>query len=306
MPPKMIKRKAIKKMVKKRIAEAIEEYEKSRANPSMLAALIEKVEQVLEICKCVEEDKVMFAASTFEGHALTWWNRNDVTCYGCGEKGNYKDKFPKGRNHQDEGACARAYVMGTENPQHNLNVVTGTFLVNDHYASILFDSGDEKSFVSIEFTPFINIATAILDTSYEVELVDGKVVRTNTVLHGCTLALFNNVFKIDLLPTRLGSFDVIVGMDWLSYHRVVIVCYEKIFRIPLLNGEILKIQGERPKKDSKSLSCIKADEKNLDDIRIIRDFPKVFTDDLTCLPPVREIKFRTDLIPDALSVVKSP
>ncbi|GJY83750.1 hypothetical protein Tco_0497126 [Tanacetum coccineum] len=140
--------------------------------------------------------------------------------------------------------------------------------------------------MSSAFTPFIDITSAALDTSYEVKLADGKVVSTNTVLHGCTLALFNHVFKIDLLPTRLGSFDVIVVM--------------------LPNGEILKIQGERPKKDLRSLSCIKADEKKVEDIPIARDFPEVFPDDLSCLPLVREIEFRIDLIPGALPVVKSP
>ncbi|GJX02386.1 putative reverse transcriptase domain-containing protein [Tanacetum coccineum] len=191
----------------------------------------------------------------------------DVVCFRCGDKGYYKNKCPKGRNHNNNGARARAYVV-VENAQQNPNVVT--------------------------------------DTSYEVELADGKVVSANTVLRGCTLALYNHYFKIDLLPTRLGSFDVIVGMDWLSYHRGVIVCYEKIVRIPIPNGEIVEIQGERLKKDPRSLSCIKADEKKLDDIRIVRDFPEVFPDDLTGLPPVREIEFRIDLISGALPMVKSP
>ncbi|GKC11385.1 putative reverse transcriptase domain-containing protein, partial [Tanacetum coccineum] len=71
----------------------------------------------------------------------------DVTCYGCGEKGHFKDRCPKGRNQQNEGARARAYVV-VENPQQNPNVVAGTFLLNDHYACIPFDSGAEKSFVS--------------------------------------------------------------------------------------------------------------------------------------------------------------
>ncbi|GJY12402.1 putative reverse transcriptase domain-containing protein [Tanacetum coccineum] len=102
------------------------------------------------------------------------------------------------------------------------------------------------------------------------------------------------------------SFDVIIGMDWLSYHRVVIDCYEKIVRIPLPNGEILEVQGERPEKDPGSLACIKADEKKLDDIRVVRDFPEVFPDDLSGLPPVREIEFRINLIPGASPVVKSP
>ncbi|GJS65063.1 putative reverse transcriptase domain-containing protein [Tanacetum coccineum] len=228
----------------------------------------------------------------------------NVTCYGYGEKGHLRYMYPKERNQQNEGARTRAYVV-IENPQQNPNVVTGTFLLNDHYASVLFNSGAERSFVSIEFTPFIDIAPAALNTSYKVELAYGKIVSTNTVLRGCTLALFSHMFKIDLLPTRLGSFDVIVGMDWLSYHRAVIVCYEKIVSIPLPNGEILEIHGERPEKDSKSLSCIKADEKRLDDIRTVRYFPEVFLDDLTGLPPVREIEFRIDLIPGALLVVKS-
>ncbi|GJS24935.1 putative reverse transcriptase domain-containing protein [Tanacetum coccineum] len=159
----------------------------------------------------------------------------DVTCFGCGEKGHYRHKCPKGRNQQNEGARVRAYVV-VENPQQNPNVVTGTFLLNDHYTSVLFDSGAERSFVSIEFTPFIDIAPAALNTSYEVELADGK--------------------------TGKGS------------------------RI--------------------SLSCIKANEKRLNDMRTVRDLPEVFPDDLIGLPPVREIEFRIDLIPGALPVVKSP
>ncbi|GJX73571.1 hypothetical protein Tco_0312166 [Tanacetum coccineum] len=124
--------------------------------------------------------------------------------------------------------------------------------------------GAEKSFVSSAFTPFIDIASATLNTSYEVELADGKVVSTNTVLR------------------------------------------EEIVRVLLPNGKILKIQGERPKKDLRSLSCMKADEKKVEDILIVRDFPKVFPDDLSGLPPVREIEFRINLIPGALPVIKSP
>ncbi|GKA83155.1 hypothetical protein Tco_0789903 [Tanacetum coccineum] len=109
---------------------------------------------------------------------------------------------------------------------------------------------------------------------------------------------------IDLLPTRLGSFDVIVGMDWLSYHRAVIVCYEKIVRILLSNGEILEIQVERPEKDPKSTSSIKADEKKLEDITIVHDLSKVFPDDLSGLPSVRDIEFRIDLIQGRCQMIK--
>ncbi|GJS43003.1 putative reverse transcriptase domain-containing protein [Tanacetum coccineum] len=323
----------------------------------------EKMEQVFEICKCAEDDKVKFAMCMFEGRALTWWNRNTVTLKGddieaysnrfhelvlmCPElvsptekkktesyvhgfperiKGNITSSKPANLHEainmarelvtwrriveldfrvQNDGARRRAYVV-VDNPQQNPNVVTGTFLLNDHYACILFDSGAKKSFVSSAFTPFINIAPATLKTSYEVELADEKVVSTNTILRSCTLVLCNHVFKIDLLPTRLGSFDVIIGMDWLAYYRVLIDCYQKIVRIPFSNGKILEVQGVRPEKDPGSLACIKADEKKLDDIRVVRDFPEVFPDDLLGLPLVREIEFRIDLIPGASPVVRSP
>ncbi|GJU96950.1 putative reverse transcriptase domain-containing protein [Tanacetum coccineum] len=80
----------------------------------------------------------------------------------------------------------------------------------------------------------------------------------------------------------------------------------RLFFIPLLNARILEVQGERSEKDLGSLACIKADEKKLDDIRVVRDFPEVFPDDLLGLPLVREIEFRIDLIPSASPVVRSP
>ncbi|GKE60347.1 putative reverse transcriptase domain-containing protein [Tanacetum coccineum] len=183
-----------------------------------------------------------YAATPFEGrgyagnlpgcnHCNSYHNGQCPPKFQRCEKRHYKNKYPKKLNHHNQGARGQAYVIRTENPQQNPNVVTGTFLLNDHYASILFDSGAEKSFVSTAFTPFIDIACAALDTSNEVELADGKVVSTNIVLRGFTLALFNHYFKINILSTRLGSFDVITGMDWLSYHRAVIVCYEKIVRV---------------------------------------------------------------------------
>ncbi|GJX20974.1 putative reverse transcriptase domain-containing protein [Tanacetum coccineum] len=137
----------------------------------------------------------------------------NMTCFGYGEKGHYNNRCPKGRNPPNEGARARAYVV-VENPQQNPNVVTSTFLLNDHYACILFDSGAEMSFWYLCVTPCIDIAPPTL-----------------------TLASSRN-----LLQTRLGSFDVIIGIDWLAYHRALIDCYEKIVRIPLPNGKILEVR----------------------------------------------------------------
>ncbi|GJU40407.1 hypothetical protein Tco_1193364 [Tanacetum coccineum] len=123
-----------------------------------------------------------------------------------------------------------------------------------------FDRDAEKSFVSSAFTHFINITPATLNTSYEVELADGKVVSTNTILR---------------------SFEVILdGMIGWHITELSSLLLRRLFRIPLPKGKILKIKAGGRKRILRSLACIKADEKKLDDIRVVRDFTEVFPDDL--------------------------
>nr|GFA20092.1 putative reverse transcriptase domain-containing protein [Tanacetum cinerariifolium] len=97
---------------------------------------------------------------------------------------------------------------------------------------MLFDSGADRSFVSTTFSALLDVAPSTLDTSYAVELADGRISETNIVLRGCTLGLLGHPFDIDLMPVELGSFDVIIGMDWLTKYHALIVCDEKVIRIP--------------------------------------------------------------------------
>nr|GEX65846.1 putative reverse transcriptase domain-containing protein [Tanacetum cinerariifolium] len=128
------------------------------------------------------------------------------------------------------------------------------------------------------------------DTSYEVELADGKVVSNNDVLIGCTLNLLNRSFPIDLMVIELGSFDIIIGMDWLSRYDVAILCGEKRVRIPL--------EAQVTKQESKL--------KRLEDVPVIQDFPKVFPKELHGLPSPRQVQFRIDIIPSAAPVTRAP
>ncbi|GJZ65731.1 putative reverse transcriptase domain-containing protein [Tanacetum coccineum] len=110
---------------------------------------------------------------------------------------------------------------------------------------------------------------------------------------GCTLTLLNQPFEIDLIPIKLGSFDVVIGMDWLSKYHARIICDEKVVHIPI-DGETLIIRGDRTQVMKK-----KPAEKRLEDIPVIREFPEVFPEDLPGLPPVRQVEFQIDLIPGA-------
>ncbi|GJW60726.1 putative reverse transcriptase domain-containing protein [Tanacetum coccineum] len=248
-----------------------------------------------------------------------------LTCYGCGEKGHTKNRCPKKNDPQGGNATGRAYALREAEKGQGPNVVTGTFLLNNRYARVLFDSGSDKSFVNSEFSHLIDMKPVRLNISYEVELADGKLVSTNTVLRGCTLNLLNQLFEVDLMPIELGTFDVIIGMDWLVKHDALIVCGKKEVHIPV-KGKMLVVKGNCDESRLKVVSCIKArkyiergchlfvahvmekepQEKRLEDVPIIRDFPEVFPDDLPGLPPPRQVEFRIELVPGAAPVARAP
>nr|GEV71805.1 reverse transcriptase domain-containing protein [Tanacetum cinerariifolium] len=84
-----------------------------------------------------------------------------------------------------------------------------------------------------------NLVTERISTSYEVELADGRIVSTTTILKGCTLNLVNHLFKIDLMPIKIGTFDFIIGMDWLVAFNAVLICDKKEVDIPVKNRTLL-------------------------------------------------------------------
>ncbi|GJU16634.1 putative reverse transcriptase domain-containing protein [Tanacetum coccineum] len=160
-----------------------------------------------------------------------------VTCHACGEKGHYANQCRKTTNNNAQG---RAYMLRDRNAHQNPNVVTGMFLLNQHLARVLFDSGADKSFVSISLASKLNIPPITIDTFYDIEMADRNLVSTNTIIQGAILTLLNQPFKIDLI--KLGSFDIVIGMDWLSKYHARIICDEKVVHIPI-DGEALIIQG---------------------------------------------------------------
>ncbi|GJY44089.1 putative reverse transcriptase domain-containing protein [Tanacetum coccineum] len=185
-------------------------------------------------------------------------------------------------------------------------VVTGTFSLNDHFVTILFDSGADFSFISTEFAPLLNVRPSIVNPGYVIEVADGKKVEVDRIIRDCKLELGGSLFSINLIPLGHGSFDVIVGMDWLSQHKAVIVCHEKVVEIPVEDGRILRVHGERAVGITKALKSAKEDEPKLNDISVVREFEDVFPEDLSGLPPQRQVEFRIDLVPGATPIAKSP
>nr|GEV88047.1 hypothetical protein [Tanacetum cinerariifolium] len=246
------------------------------------------------------------------------------TCYECGSREHYQNTCLKSnlapgqvgnrstiegnqnsRNNENQ-VKGRAFNLNAVGALQDPNVVTGTFYLNHHYAIVLFDSRTDFSFISTSFAPLLNVKSSFVNLGYLIEVADGKKVEVNRVIRNCKLKLGTSLFTIDLIRLGHGSFDVIVGMDWLSKHKAEIVYHEKVVRIPLESGEILIVQGERTIGIAKALSNVKVDEPKLSDISIVRDFVKVFPEDLSGFPPQRQVEFRIDLVPGATPVAKSP
>ncbi|GJU26272.1 putative reverse transcriptase domain-containing protein [Tanacetum coccineum] len=156
----------------------------------------------------------------------------------------------------------------------------------------------------VTVSSLINIAPTPLENSYDVKLANGKIVGVDTIMQGYTLNLLNHPFNIDLMPVELGSFDIIIGMDWLRKYHAVIVCDEKLIRIPYRN-ETLIARGNKSNDGRESrlaiILCSKAQEYMAKGY-----FPKVFPKDLSGLPLARLVEFQIDLIPGAAPVARAP
>ncbi|GKA04725.1 putative reverse transcriptase domain-containing protein [Tanacetum coccineum] len=162
---------------------------------------------------------------------------------------------PRNDNVNTYPKCAKCYTFHPENApygaesEHSIEdpkVVTGTFSLNNQFATVLFNSGADFSFISTKFAPLLNVEPCILNPGYAIKIAN------------------------DLIPLGHGSFDVIVGMDWLSKNKVVIVCHEKVVEIPLKEGGILRVHEERIWKAAKALMNAKVDEPRISDIPVVR------------------------------------
>ncbi|GKB84580.1 putative reverse transcriptase domain-containing protein [Tanacetum coccineum] len=166
----------------------------------------------------------------------------------------------------------RAFMLGAEEARQDPNIVTGTFTLNNHFATTLFDSGADYSFVYTTFIPLLGLEPSDLGFKYEIEIASGQLVEIDKVIKGCKLEIKGHVFDIDLIPFAHGSFDVIIETG----------------------------------KKARLLMSAKASDKKQEEIVVVRDFPEVFLDGLSGLPPIGEIEFRIELTPGATPVAKSP
>nr|GEU31395.1 hypothetical protein [Tanacetum cinerariifolium] len=254
-----------------------------------------KTESVFEINECAEDKKVKFSAATPEGPSLTWW-KTKVATMGL----ETVNQLPW--TEMKQLMTAEFYpIEEVQRMEHELcNLKVKEYDVKQE------EVGEARGRASTIKDAEPQGPNVVTGASYEIELADERVTSTNTVLKGCTLNLVNHIFEIDLMPIELGTFDVIIGMDWLVKHDAVIVYGKKFIRIPYGN-EMLIVESNKGVSRLKVILCIKArkyvergchlflahvtesksKEKQMEDVPVICDFPKVFPGELPGLPPPR-------------------
>ncbi|GJR53812.1 putative reverse transcriptase domain-containing protein [Tanacetum coccineum] len=246
MCPRMVKPKRVKVDAYIRgLADNIK-GEVTSSKPTYLNEAVRMAHKLMEQKSQARDAKIL------EGKKRKW-----ESFQGGNSSGHTRNRCPK--KVKQEGireVRGRAYAIKDAEPQ-GPNVVTGTFLLNNQYDTVLFDSGSDRSFVNTRFSSLLDIKLIKIEDSYEVELANRRIVSTNIALKGCTLSLVNHVFEIDLMPIEFGTFDVIISMDWLVKHDAVIVCGEKVVRIPYGNKTLI-VEGDKGVSHVKVISCIKA------------------------------------------------
>ncbi|XP_021979376.1 uncharacterized protein LOC110875487 [Helianthus annuus] len=162
--------------------------------------------------------------------------------------------------------------------------------------------------MSLDFSQRLGLTPTPLEVKHVVELADGKTIEASHVLFVCKLYLMGQVFDIDLLPVTLGSFDILLGMDWVSKYQAEILCKEKIrcdglYHLSYASAEV----------PTKGLPCILArvtdsqpEERKIEDLPVVREFPDVFPEELPGLPPHRQVEFQIDLAPGVSPIARAP
>ncbi|XP_076947762.1 uncharacterized protein LOC143619802 [Bidens hawaiensis] len=202
------------------------------------------------------------------GHKEEDCKKKMIVCFECGEKGHFSAECTKkkqvaagasGSGARNEGrkGNAHAFMLNTQKAGELPNVITGTFLINNVYARVLFDSGANQSFVDYKFCDLLNEPLAKLNNHYEVDTANGTLIKISEVLNSY-ISLAGYDMPVQLLPMELAGFDVILGMDWLAANQARILCNEKTIEILTPNKKNIRIAGDRESGRIGIISKIKA------------------------------------------------
>ncbi|XP_071733201.1 uncharacterized protein [Rutidosis leptorrhynchoides] len=263
--------------------------------------------------------------------------KNNV-CWNCHKEGHRSTECPaarksysgvgsgSGKRKNPPQPEARAFQMSVDTVTATDDAITGMFLVNYLPVRVLFDCGANCSFVSTTFCAKLNVPVSVINEPLSVEVGDGRTVPVTKLVSGITIDIEGSLFLVTCLVMPIPSFDVVLGMNWLSDHKANIKYDRKVISFPVDGGKRVVARGDRGgfrcpllsmMKARKSLAkgCdsflayvidVKKEKKVVSDIPVVSEYPEVFPDELPGLPPIREVEYKIELVPGATPVAKAP
>ncbi|XP_073153287.1 uncharacterized protein [Henckelia pumila] len=244
-------------------------------------------------------------------------------CYLCKQPGNFAKECPQQRGP----VKGRVFAMTHEQVDTNSAIFTSMINVSSIPAHILIDTGATNSFIYVEF---VNKSGLVPDKSisgFSISLPSGEELSSDLIIRGCSIQMQGHELYADLIILKMSDFDMIFGMDWLSCYEATIDCKRRTVSLKTKDGETFLFHATLKNNSSLLISVGKACQllnkgcagflasvtcdqelprSKLEDVEVVRDFPKVFPDDITGLPPAREVEFGIELMPGTQPSSKAP
>ena len=251
------------------------------------------------------------------GHRVTECKDAGPTCFNCGEKGHISSQCSKPKKAATAAhTTGRVFALsGAEAPKED-NLIKGTCLINNVELLAIVDTGATHSFISYECATRIGVIMSSLGGSMVIDTPANGSVKTSVVCRSCHLTIFEREFVVDLVCLPLHQIDIILGMNWLGFYGVFIDCYRKTVRFSEVgeNDEARFLSarqvGEFVKDEAQIFALfasLQADKKVVSvDLPVVCEFQDVFPEDVSDLPPEREVEFAIDLVPGTSPVSMSP
>ena len=220
----------------------------------------------------------------------------------------------------------RVFSLDGSDAPESTDVVEGTLSISDFSCKILFDPGATHSFISGKFAKLLDACVDELDCPVEVCTPLGASLTTYQYLKDCPISFSGKLLSANLIILPIESYDVILGMDWLSENYAQMDCRTKIVTVGKPGEDRITCQGHGKKEQkflisatsarrfvSKGAYCFLAYlinkpelQPKIEEVKVVRDFKGVFPEKLDSLPPEREIEFSIDLVPDTMPLSKAP
>jgi hypothetical protein len=184
--------------------------------------------------------------------------------------------------------------VSTEEAQQAQDVVLSMFLASSHPTTVLFDSGASHSFISSSFVVRHQLPITIMKQTILVSSPGGEM-RTKHICHAISITIRGVDFLANLIVLDSKSIDIILGIDWLRKYDRVILCAKRAIRLTKEDGTIMVFSAAIPAEQVSLLNKVQGS--SLDEIGIVREYPDVFSEKLSGMPPDRDIEFMIELLP---------